>query len=1114
MNAWIFLIRSLRFHGRSHLGTILGACIASAVLTGALIVGDSVRGSLLQMAMFRLGQVDTAIVGNDRLFEQSLAQRMQSPMHGKVVPVIQLPAVTTTQGGDYRANQSWLLGVTEGFWDLATEPAKEVHPAPGKVVLGSALAAQLQAQVGTRLILRVQKPSMLSPEAPLSPEEGHTVALRLEVSRVISDAQFGRFSLQASQLPAMNAFVDLATLQQSLALGEKANLLLLDRSDQSTDPVERLEAITQRLRDQWTIQDSQLKWYVQEREDRSVAEIRSERVFLDAHTSAALLRAEGEGKGVLTYFVNDMRSGDRHTPYSMVSAVGDGLLPVALGKDEAVINQWLAEDLELEPGDRLKIDYFQVGLGRTLEEASAELIVKAVVPMAMPYEDPSLMPDFPGLKDAENCRDWDTGFPIDLDAIRDQDNAYWESYQGTPKAFVSLATGQALWQNRFGDLTSVRWSTSDPNQEMGQLTEYIEQQIEKEIDPLQLGISILPVSQQALASVIQSQDFGGLFIGFSFFLILAALILMNLLFQFVIEKRASETGLLLATGMTLKRVNALILREGALLAMIGSFLGLGLAVLYAQGMLLGLTTLWKGAIGTSSLSLFVRPPTLLSGGLGSVVVASLTLLFGLRRRGAQGIHLLLSGASEEGATAANPSGKARRSLVIAGVLVGAALIMVLGSYSGSAGASAAVFFGAGALMLLAGWFLLSGWLLRLEHDRIRQFSSLIGWALRNSARRRRRSLATITMLACGAFLVMAVGANKLDATRDASLRSSGTGGFAFWAESAAPIVVDLNQEAGLESFGLYADELEGVSFVPFRVKEGEEASCLNLNRAQRPRIMGVDPVDLIDRQAFSPATTWQQLAEGESVWHLLSQTLEDGAIPGLADNNSILWAMGKQVGDVIEMTDASGREQRIRLVAGLANSILQGSVIIAEEQFVNHFKGESGYRAFLIDAPVEGRKAIGQQLSRATEDVGLTLFDTVARMEAFNAVQNTYLSTFQMLGGLGLVLGSFGLGAVVLRNLQDRQKEWAILAAIGFSSKRLRWLVCLEHVALLMLGLMLGCGSALFACWPSLGVADGSIPWFSLSLILMGMILTGLFWTWAAARQLMVKQLVDALHGS
>ncbi len=370
------------------------------------------------------------------------------------------------------------------------------------------------------------------------------------------------------------------------------------------------------------------------------------------------------------------------------------------------------------------------------------------------------------------------------------------------------------------------------------------------------------------------------------------------------------------------------------------------------------------------------------------------------------------------------------------------------------------------------------------------------------------------MLACGAFLVMAVGANKLDATRDASLRSSGTGGFAFWAESAAPIVVDLNQEAGLESFGLYADELEGVSFVPFRVKEGEEASCLNLNRAQRPRIMGVDPVDLIDRQAFSPATTWQQLAEGESVWHLLSQTLVDGAIPGLADNNSILWAMGKQVGDVIEMTDASGRELRIRLVAGLANSILQGSVIIAEEQFVNHFKGESGYRAFLIDAPVEGRKAIGQQLSRATEDVGLTLFDTVARMEAFNAVQNTYLSTFQMLGGLGLVLGSFGLGAVVLRNLQDRQKEWAILAAIGFSSKRLRWLVCLEHVALLMLGLMLGCGSALFACWPSLGVADGSIPWFSLSLILMGMILTGLFWTWAAARQLMVKQLVDALHGS
>ena len=43
-------------------------------------------------------------------------------------------------------------------------------------------------------------------------------------------------------------------------------------------------------------------------------------------------------------------------------------------------------------------------------------------------------------------------------------------------------------------------------------------------------------------------DFSGLFIGFSFFLIAAALMLMALLFQFGIEQRAPEIGTLLALG--------------------------------------------------------------------------------------------------------------------------------------------------------------------------------------------------------------------------------------------------------------------------------------------------------------------------------------------------------------------------------------------------------------------------------------------------------------------------------------------------------------------------------------------------------------------------------------
>ena len=128
-------------------------------------------------------------------------------------------------------------------------------------------------------------------------------------------------------------------------------------------------------------------------------------------------------------------------------------------------------------------------------------------------------------------------------------------------------------------------------------------------------------------------------------------------------------------------------------------------------------------------------------------------------------------------------------------------------------------------------------------------------------------------------------------------------------------------------------------------------------------------------------------------------------------------------------------------------------------------------------------------------------------------MQNTYLSTFQLLGGLGLILGSFGLGAVVLRNLQDRRKEWAILAAVGFSSRRLRGLVCLEHLALLVIGLLMGAGSAVLATWPSLGKAGEE--WLGSLCVCscLGCFLPVYFGLGAAASRLMVRQVAPLLQG-
>ena len=54
-------LQSLRFYWRPNLGVFAGTLLASAVLTGALLVGDSVDYSLRRFATLRLGGVEQAI---------------------------------------------------------------------------------------------------------------------------------------------------------------------------------------------------------------------------------------------------------------------------------------------------------------------------------------------------------------------------------------------------------------------------------------------------------------------------------------------------------------------------------------------------------------------------------------------------------------------------------------------------------------------------------------------------------------------------------------------------------------------------------------------------------------------------------------------------------------------------------------------------------------------------------------------------------------------------------------------------------------------------------------------------------------------------------------------
>ena len=236
-------------------------------------------------------------------------------------------------------------------------------------------------------------------------------------------------------------------------------------------------------------------------------------------------------------------------------------------------------------------------------------------------KDDSWMPAFPGLAESHNCRDWDLGVPVNTDRIRPKDEDYWKQYRGTPKAFISLATGQKLWGNPFGNLTSVRFRGTTVE------TSAIGPEILKGLAPRQQGLAFTDAEAEGKRSASNSTDFGGLFISLSFFLIIAALLLVALLMTLHVQSRMKEAGILSAIGFSKKSILRIMISEGLLLAMAGGIIGALFGVLYDRLLLLGLNTIWLDAVGTTGLIMKIKPATLLIGSLaGAVIVIPVILL--------------------------------------------------------------------------------------------------------------------------------------------------------------------------------------------------------------------------------------------------------------------------------------------------------------------------------------------------------------------------------------------------------------------------------------------------------------------------------------------------------
>jgi len=302
-----------------------------------------------------------------------------------------------------------------------------------------------------------------------------------------------------------------------------------------------------------------------------------------------------------------------------------------------------------------------------------------------------------------------------------------------------------------------------------------------------------------------------------------------------------------------------------------------------------------------------------------------------------------------------------------------------------------------------------------------------------------------------------------------------------------------------------------VSFVQFRLKEADDASCLNLNQVSTPSLIGVDSEELSEREPFTFVEMTDDV-DADDPWSVLTEDLSDSVIPGVVDQSVLVWNMNKAVGDSLAYIDENGETFYIKIVGGLANTVLQGKIIISESAFIQRYPSISGYRLFLVDVPFERTDEVQADISWAMQDQGLDLMTAPSRLAEFNRVQNTYLSIFLILGSFGLLLGSVGLGIVVWRNVNEEQGELALLRAVGFTKKSIQAGILSEHITLLIAGIFLGIVAALVATLPSLLTPGSDIPYLTILIVAIIIGLNGLLWTYFAVVFATKRELIPALR--
>ncbi len=1069
------ILKSIWFYRKLNLTIVLGIALSTAILVGALIIGDSVKYSLQQITVQRLGNTSQVITAGERLFRTQLARELTEKTGAGTAALLRVNGFGVIDGGELRVNQLAVWGVDATMGNFTNYP-ESFQLQNNEVAINQNLASLSGLKEGDEFLLRVDKLNTFPANTPFVSEEESTVSFLVKVSQILKPDELGNFNLLNIQSAPRNVFVNMNWLSEQMGLQQKANVMLVADGVSDADLIQNLQKC-------WTLDDVNLE--VRENPELNYTELISDRVFVEPVVEQFCTRNIPGSQAVFSYFINDFTINGRQTPYSFVSS------DPKLSGNEMMVSKWLADDISAKANDTIQLSYFEVGPLRKLVLKDTSFVVKSIYLLTGEKADQNLMPVIPGLSDAGNCRDWKTGVPVDLKKIRPQDEAYWKEYKGMPKAFVSLKTAQKLWGNRFGQSTAIRID--------GLKKAEFEQELLSGLQPSHLGFEVKNAKLDGLSAASNGTDFGGLFIGLSFFVLFAAVLLAFLLFKLYLGFRRSEIGTLTALGFSFRTLHKIFVAEASVFVFAGIVLGIPLSIFYNQLILKAINSIWVDIVRTSIVNISIRPESIIMGSL-IIAVLSIGVIYWILSRFLKNEVIVLQ---RKGTSGKAKSGRLSLWIGFGLLVVSIAVLLMSGFPSGEINPEMFFISGFGLLPAL---ILLFSYLLRkiADYESSSAFS-IRSLLLKRLSGERKRTVMIVSFLSVGVFMVVSTGLNRKDLTSHAELPSSGTGGYEYFVETTMPVLFDVNSNQGREDLNIPAD----AEVVQFQSQPGDDASCLNLNRISRPRIIACNPAAFDERSAFTFVTKTDDL-DAAHPWLSLDKTLADGVIPAFADQTVIQWGLIKNIGDTLIYKTEDGHDLKLKLIGGLANSIFQGNVIIADSHFIKAFPSVSGSDIFLIDDPKGEVKA--EDLQSGMRNYGPEISKTTDRLLNFYTIENTYLNIFLMLGALGLLIGTLGLGILIFRITFEQIPEFALLLSLGYPKSAIFSIVMREKFFVMVVSVAIGIIPAVLSALPSLMSSLYSNLWVWLPAISVLVILSGAIFSFVAIRMALRQNLVQSLR--